>query len=210
MCSASRRRILSACSSAAGWSSSMRGSSDNASTGVLKRTITLRSRRVHHRCAAVGGRRASRGGWDQVVRRRWPVRRVPAGCRHAGAQDILVKQRERMSSTHSMTERFHPAERTISTAACHPAPQRIARAAQANPGVCLGDTDGAVVIDGSSVYVGRPQVGQSSASRMRIRGNPFSTEPVSAAFSNPARSKSPRVPTYAIVTSTFSPRLSRG
>ena len=48
------------------------------------------------------------------------------------------------------------------------------------------------------------------SSRISTRGKPLSTESVLAAFVNPARSKSPRVPTKAIVRSTFSPRLSTG
>jgi hypothetical protein len=36
---------------------------------------------------------------------------------------------------------------------------------------------------------------QASSRRMRTRGNPASTDPVSAALWNPARSKSARVPT---------------
>jgi hypothetical protein len=36
---------------------------------------------------------------------------------------------------------------------------------------------------------------QRRSSRMSTRGNPLRTESVSAAFVNPARSKSPRVPT---------------
>ena len=46
--------------------------------------------------------------------------------------------------------------------------------------------------------------------RMTTRGKPPETASVSAALVKPARSKSERVPTYAIVRSTFAPRLSTG
>lgn len=48
------------------------------------------------------------------------------------------------------------------------------------------------------------------SSRMSTRGKPSSTDSVSAALTNPARSNSRRVPTYAIVRSTFCPLLSTG
>src|SRR5688500_1421311 len=48
--------------------------------------------------------------------------------------------------------------------------------------------------------VGAPvRSGQCSSSRMSTRGNPPDTASVSDAFVKPARSKSARVPTYAIV-----------
>lgn len=40
---------------------------------------------------------------------------------------------------------------------------------------------------------------QCRSNRIRTRGNPFSTESVSEALVKPARSKSLRVPTYAMV-----------
>src|SRR5690606_6717694 len=52
--------------------------------------------------------------------------------------------------------------------------------------------------------------GQVRSWRMRTRGNPSSTESVSATFTKPSCSNRARVPTYAIVRSTFSPPLSTG
>lgn len=51
---------------------------------------------------------------------------------------------------------------------------------------------------------------QRRSSLISTRGKPLSTEPVSAALVNPAFSNRALVPTYAIVRSTFCPRLSTG
>jgi hypothetical protein len=50
----------------------------------------------------------------------------------------------------------------------------------------------------------------ASSNRISTRGNPLSTDDVSATLRKPTFSKRARVPTYAIVGSTFSPRLSSG
>jgi hypothetical protein len=48
------------------------------------------------------------------------------------------------------------------------------------------------------------------SSRITTRGKPLMTDEVSAALWNPAFSNRARVPTYAMVRSTFRPRLSTG